>query len=241
MVFSRMDKWELTKPDPYLYLQLFAITANTFPLGMCLCSRFLEVELLGHLKYWDKLTSRKTLPISSPTSVFKNSHFSTSLQRIDISKRLKSFPTRMSTKWSFSLSSLSPYSSYFSFSFHMCSWCLDPPNKAWHPRCAYHPRGRNWVMWGGNVWVRGPGRPQWEELERTHSFRSGASGCWQGGWRQVGLGITRPGFHSSPALTFLRLGPFSPVGRKGPSMHWLCYSGEKSPHCSELQFPFLWN
>lgn len=138
MVFSRMDKWELTKPDPYLYLQLFAITANTFPLGMCLCSRFLEVELLGHLKYWDKLTSRKTLPISSPTSVFKNSHFSTSLQRIDISKRLKSFPTRMSTKWSFSLSSLSPYSSYFSFSFHMCSWCLDPPNKAWHPRCAYH-------------------------------------------------------------------------------------------------------
>ena len=45
-----------------------------FHLGMHLHDRFLEVELLGHLKRSDKLISRKPVLISSSSNHFENFH-----------------------------------------------------------------------------------------------------------------------------------------------------------------------
>lgn len=54
-------------------------------LGVCLLNRFLEAKLLSHLKYRNKLTSRKAVLNPSPTTVFVNPHVHTALLTVDIS------------------------------------------------------------------------------------------------------------------------------------------------------------
>ena len=64
---------------------------------------------------------------------------------------------------------------------------------------------------------------------------------WRGGrWSGAGPGTTRPGFHASSALAFLRLCPFFPwEGEATPCVS--CATLAKSPHFSELQLPSLQN